>query len=61
MNHFSQDFAQHQHCDLCAGPISVRAQLMLYNDESSNKNANSTNVNVSDSGYGSRGWEVHFE
>ena len=38
MIHFSEDFAQRQHCDLCAGPISVRAQLTLYNDESSKKN-----------------------
>ena len=29
MIHCSQNFAQRQHCDLCAGPISVRAQLML--------------------------------
>ena len=58
MIHFSEDFAQRQHCDLCAGPISVRAQLTLYNDESSKKkqkNANSTNVNVSENGLGSQG------
>ena len=35
MIHCFQDFAQRQHCDLCADPISVRTQFSLYNDERS--------------------------